>query len=123
MPGTARVDWNDRKVRQLLTNTLMRNSRKAGRDLVRDVKADLGKRRVSEPGQPPGRRSGRLLKSIKHVVRRSRSRGIIYILVGSANFVARFHEKGTRRMAARPILFRKFAANLGRMVSTILHGR
>lgn len=122
MPGSSRVDWSDRRLRGDLTNYLMRNSRKAGRALRDEARKAVSTRAVSDPGQAPGRRSGRLRKSIRSVVTRSRSRHTITIRVGSGLFYARFLELGTKVMRARPFLFREFQKIQRRMVELLVKG-
>ena len=123
MPGKARLDWNDKKVQRNLTNLLMRNSRAAGRHTQRETKPATSRRGRPRPGAPPGGRSGRLFKSIRQVVVRSRSRGTITIRIGSGNFKARFLELGTKAMGERPFLFPIFKKSVRRMVAILLKGR
>lgn len=122
MTGAAHFDWDTRPFRRDLNNYLMRNARKSGRTLRDEVRKTVSARGTSDPGQAPGRRTGALKKSIRHVVKRSRSRQEISIRVGSGLFYSRFLEKGTKFVRARPFLARNFERLTRRMIAILVRG-
>ena len=122
MPGKARLDWNDRGVQRNLRNLLLRNSRAAGRFLAKEIRKSVSRRERSQPGEAPGRVTGRLRRSIKHRAVRSRSTGAITIRVGSGDFKSRFLELGTKYIEERPFLFPLFKRLSRRMAEIVLKG-
>lgn len=65
----------------------------------------------SRPGEPPRRQRGTLLRSI--TMRSYRAAG--YVLVGSANIIAWWLDRGTTQMAARPWVWPSYYAARQRM--------
>ena len=110
MPTTVSIDWQGPKVRQQVTNHLLRGARAAGRALRDDARAKAP------------RRTGKLKKQIRHSVRRSRRRQIITIRVGFTpeGFYGRFLQQGTRFIAPRTII--DLEANEAQIVRSILRG-
>ena len=105
-----------------LRNLILRNSRKAGRTLQKEIKSTVSKRAVSSPGEPFGLRTGRRRKSIRQIAKRSNRTGAITIRIGSGDFRVRLLELGTRFMKARPTLFPAFKRLSRRMAEIIVRG-
>lgn len=76
------------------------------RDSIKEV---LDERRKSNPGQPPGKLSGRLQKSITYAVKDDEG------LIGTNDFRASMLELGTEKMKARPF----FVVTLERISGTL----
>ena len=73
---------------------------------------------ASRPGQPPRRRTGRLMNSIVATVSQ-RGRSIVLSLTARVRY-ARFLELGTVRMAARPFLMRAMRSFVGARFGSIM---
>ena len=75
---------------------------KAARHIAKKVKARIKKKGISQPGEPPGKFSGNLVKGIK-----AKKGGKYFAFVGAVKpaYHALLLELGTRKMRARPFLF------------------
>jgi hypothetical protein len=96
--------WHqDRVVSRVRTDTL-RRAQIAATVLERNVKARLGTPGppASRPGQPPRRRSGALQRGVRATARLV-NQFRVRVAVSVAAFYAPFLQRGTRRMARRPI--------------------
>jgi len=78
---------------------------KAARHVAKKAKEKLGKRAVSQPGEPPGKHSGNLIKGIKA---KHGSKYLTYVGAVAPAYHAVLLELGTRKMAKRPWLFTTF---------------
>lgn len=113
--------WHqDRVMSRVRTQTLQR-AHVAAAVLEHNVKTRLGTPYppASRPGQPPHRRTGALQRSV-HATARMINQFRVRIAVTVAAFYAQFLQRGTRRMARRPIT--GYAQDARAMVD-ILSGR
>jgi len=69
----------------------------------------------SKPGEYPRKLSGQLLKSIAHSVDRSN----LVLTVGTGIKYGKFLELGTKKMAARPWLFRTYHVIKQRIINVL----
>ncbi|NIP32953.1 hypothetical protein GWN91_05890 [Candidatus Saccharibacteria bacterium] len=77
---------------------------KAAKHGEKAIKAKIGRRRKSRPGEPPGKFSGNLFRGIKTKTGRARWHPYSYVGAVSPAYHAHLLEFGTRKMRARPVI-------------------
>ena len=113
--------WHQDRVVSRVRAQTMQRAQVAATVLERNVKSRLGTPYppASRPGQPPHRRSGALQRGVQATARLI-NRFRVRVAVMIAAFYAPFLQRGTRRMARRPITG---YAEDARAVVDILSGR
>lgn len=104
MTTTVEVTWKDEQVLRV-TRTLMRKRMNRAGGIIKDILQDkVSARRVSQPGQPPGRVSGRLYRSFRTETRSAfgRKGGPLLLRIRIRDPKAHLLERGTKKMKARP---------------------
>ena len=89
---------NSKQYVELLNDTLEYRLGLAGNMLADAVRAKIGNQVVSERGEPPGYRSGRLIASVRSDVNK------LNVNVSVGVEYAKFLEAGTSKMDARPFI-------------------
>ena len=104
MPATSKVIWHGRShfaiVRRGLRAGMKRGADRAAK-MVR-AKVSIPYPPASSPGNPPHRRTGRLMRSIRSRIG-DRGNNVVVEVVATAPY-ASYLQEGTRRMLARPFL-------------------
>jgi len=107
----ARLIWSEGRILNAVSQEMRRRGRRAATAVTRQVKARLALPYppASRPGQPPRRRTGRLLRSVRSFTETSTGHGIRVSVAVTARSrrgapYPIFLQYGTRRMLPRPIL-------------------
>lgn len=139
------LDWSDRQVVTMTGRAFAAGLREAGKLARRGVKAEVGGRGPSAPGQPPGKVSGNLQRAVSYRVK-TRAGKFVALDVGwlrpstydskapGKSFPGRMHAQALRlargytgrdrqgrtyRQAARPVVDNWLAANKAEMARTV----
>ncbi len=102
--ATANLIWKQDRIVVRVRAVMLRRAQFAAETLEREVRARVGDPYppASAPGQPPHRRTGALQRSIQGFVKPLAMK--IRVGLSIAAPYAKFLQRGTTRMAARPFL-------------------
>ena len=98
----ANVKWSSNKLVKEMRGKAVKNMTNACLFLEADIKKSLTGKSPSAPGEPPGKRTGTLGRSITHEVEKKPDR--VVGRVGTNIIYAIPLEFGTSTMAARPFI-------------------
>jgi len=96
------VKWYGKKLKEEMRAKAVKNMTDACLFLEADIKKSLTGKSPSAPGEPPGKKSGTLGRSVTHEVEKT-SHGVVG-RVGTNITYAVPLEFGTSKMAARPFM-------------------
>jgi HK97 gp10 family phage protein len=92
-----------KQIEKEVDSNTRKNLQNAGKFTRKKIQEVLNVKHRSSPGDPPGKLSGKLRKSIRY--KAIKEDGEHVLIVGSNDFKANWLEFGTSKMAARPFLF------------------
>lgn len=101
MTARVRQEWHGARVNREVKTSMRGKLRRAGGEARKTLREKVSTRsRRSSPGQPPGRRTGTLMRSIRY---RTRGRGSqLALRLFATAWYAKLLERGTQKMRARP---------------------
>ena len=115
------VKWNSNKLKKEMRSKAVKNMTTACLFLEADIKKSLTGKSPSSPGEPPGKITGTLGRSITHEVEKKPGR--IVGRVGTNITYAVPLEFGTSKMAARPFIRPGLERNKERVGRIIASGK
>jgi HK97 gp10 family phage protein len=118
----AQMRWHGQRVNAAVKSDMRRKLRTAGGEARKTVRQKVSTRSArSSPGNPPARRSGRLMRSIRF---RTSGRGQrLFLQIFAGAFYAHLLERGTSKMRARPFFNETLTDFAKSRLQQILRGR